>query len=80
MVQRQTYRLKEQNREKRNKPRHLWSINVQQSRQEYKIGEKIVSSMAKGCTSIIPLIYKSNWNHKQKTTINIQAKVKAPQT
>ena len=32
----------EQNREPRNKPRHLWSINLQQGRQEYTI-EKTVS-------------------------------------
>ena len=30
----------EQNREPRNKARHLWSINLQQRRQEYKIGKR----------------------------------------
>ena len=31
----------EQNREPRNKPRHLWSINLQQRRQEYKMGKSL---------------------------------------
>ena len=30
----------EQNREPRNKPIHLWSINLQQSRQEYTMGKR----------------------------------------
>ena len=30
----------EQNRERRNKPTHLWSINLQQSRQEHTIKRK----------------------------------------
>jgi len=33
----------EQNREPRNKPRHIRSINLQQRRREYKMGEKTVS-------------------------------------
>lgn len=33
----------EQNREPRNKPRHLQSINLQQRRQEYKIGKSLFS-------------------------------------
>ena len=37
---RQTDRPVEQNREPRNKPRHLWSINLQQRRQEYKMGKR----------------------------------------
>ena len=36
-IPKQTYRPMEQNREPRNKPRHLWSINLWQRRQEYKI-------------------------------------------
>ena len=36
----QTHRSMEQNRELRNKPRHLWSINLQQSRQEYTMRER----------------------------------------
>ena len=35
----------EQNREPRNKLSHLWSINLWQKRQEYKNGEKTVSSI-----------------------------------
>ena len=34
----------EQNAEPRNKPRNLRSINLQQRRQEYKMGEKTVFS------------------------------------
>ena len=32
LVQKQTYRPTEQNREPKNKPRHLWPINFQQRR------------------------------------------------
>ena len=35
----------EQNRDHRNKPMHLWSINLQQRRQEYN-EEKTVSSVS----------------------------------
>ena len=35
LAQKQTYRLVEHNREHRNKSTHLWSINLQQRRQEY---------------------------------------------
>ena len=38
LVQKQTYGPVEQNREPRNKPRHLQSINLQQRKQEYKKG------------------------------------------
>ena len=37
----------EQNREPRNKPRHLWSTNLQQKRKEYKMGKK--QSLHKQC-------------------------------
>ena len=40
LVPKQTDRPVEQNREPRNKPRHLWSINLQQRRQEYKMGKR----------------------------------------
>ena len=40
LVPKQTYRPMEQNREPRNKPRHLWSINLRQRRQEYKMGKR----------------------------------------
>ena len=33
MVQKQTYGIMEQGREPRNKPKHLWSINLCQRRQ-----------------------------------------------
>ena len=40
LVPKQTYRPREQNREPRNKPRLLRSINLQQRRQEYKMGKR----------------------------------------
>ena len=40
LKQKQTYGSMEQKRESRNKPRHLWSINLQQRRQEYKTGKR----------------------------------------
>ena len=43
LVPKQTYRPMEQKREPRNKPRHLQSINLQQRRQEYKIGKSLFS-------------------------------------
>ena len=43
----QTYRPVEQNIEPRNKPRHLWSINLQQRRQEYKMGNDSLFSAGK---------------------------------
>ena len=39
-VPKQTYRPMEQNREPRNKPRHVWSINLQQRSHEQKKWEK----------------------------------------
>ena len=44
LAQKQTYRSMEQNREPRNKPTHLWSINLQQRRQEYTVEKRQVSS------------------------------------
>ena len=44
LVPKQTYRPMEQNREPRNKPWHLWSINLWQGRQEHKIGKRKVYS------------------------------------
>ena len=40
LVPKQTDRPMEQNRESRNKPKHLWEINLWQRSQEYKIGER----------------------------------------
>ena len=39
----QTYRSMEQNREPRSKPRHLWSVSIQQRRQEYKMEKSLFS-------------------------------------
>ena len=41
LVPKRTYRPMEQNRETRNKPRHLGSINPQQRREEYKMGKSL---------------------------------------
>ena len=35
----------EQSKEPRNKPTHMWSINLQLRSQEYTMGERIVSSI-----------------------------------
>ena len=40
LVPKQTDRPMEQNREPRNKPRHLWSINLWQRKQELKMGKR----------------------------------------
>ena len=39
-VQKQTYRLMEENRKSGNKPRYLQSINLQERRQVYKIWKR----------------------------------------
>ena len=44
LVPKQTDRPMEQNREPRNKPRQLQLINLQERRQEYKMGKKTVFS------------------------------------
>ena len=41
--QKQTYGLMEQNREPRNKPTYLWSINFGQRRPEYSMGKSLFS-------------------------------------
>ena len=46
LEQKQTYRLMEQNGEPRNTPRYLWSINLQQRRQDYKMGKSLFNSGA----------------------------------
>ena len=46
LVQKQTYRPMEQNRELKNKPRHLGSINLEQRKQEYKMRKKKTVSSA----------------------------------
>ena len=43
LVQKQTCRSMEQNREPKNIPTHPWSINVQQRRQGYKVGKRVSS-------------------------------------
>jgi len=40
LAQKQTHRSVEQDREPRNKPMHLWSINLQQWRQEYTMEKR----------------------------------------
>ena len=40
MTQKQKYRSMDQNRELRSKPTHLWSINLQQRRQDYTMEER----------------------------------------
>ena len=40
LAQKQTYGPMEQHREHQNKPTHLWSINLQQRRQEYTVEKR----------------------------------------
>ena len=40
LAQKQTCRLMEQNREPRNKPTHLWLVNLQQRREEYTMEKR----------------------------------------
>ena len=47
----QTHRSAEQNREPRNKPVHIWSVNLQPSSQEYPIGGLV----AKSCPTLATL-------------------------
>jgi len=44
LAQKQTRRSMEQNRKPRNEPITIWSINLLQSRKEYPMGKKTVSS------------------------------------
>ena len=48
LAQKQTYGSMEQNREPRNKPTHLWSINLQQRRQEYTMEKRVSSASGVG--------------------------------
>ena len=40
LAQKQTHRSMEQTGDPRNKPTHLWSINLQQRRQEYTVEKR----------------------------------------
>ena len=57
LIQKQTYGSMEQNREPRNKPIHLWSINLQQRRQEYTMGKD--SLFSKWCGESQPHVNQS---------------------
>ena len=46
LAQKQTYRAMEQDREPRNKPMHLWSINLRQRRPEYTMEKRQNSSIS----------------------------------
>ena len=46
LAQKQKHRSMEQDREPQHKPTHLWSINLQQRKQEYTMEKKIVSSLS----------------------------------
>ena len=54
LVQNQKYRSMEQDIELRNKPTHLWSINLQQRKKRIYNGEKTVSSTS-GSGKIVQL-------------------------
>ena len=44
LAQKQTHKSMEQNRESRNGPIDVWPTNLQQTRKEYPMGKKTVSS------------------------------------
>ena len=46
LAQKQIYGSMEQTKEPKHKPRHPWSISLQQRKQEYKMGKKTVSSLS----------------------------------
>ena len=48
VAQKQTHISMEQNKEPRNKPTHLWSINLQQKRQEYTIEKSLFNARKTG--------------------------------
>ena len=45
----------EQNREPRNKSRHIQLINLQQKKQDYKMGKRIFSAGDAGKTGQVPV-------------------------
>ena len=60
LVPKQTDRPMEQNRELRNKPRHLWPINLWQRRQEHKMGKtQVFSASIAGKTG---QLHANQWN------------------
>ena len=68
LARKQTYGSMEQKRELRKKPTHLQSINVQQRRQEYKIGKRqslqqVVLAELDSCIHI-PHIHHTHTYHK----------------
>ena len=52
LAQKQTYRSMEKHREPRNKPTHLWSINLRQRRQEYTMEKRQLISSISGAGKI----------------------------
>ena len=48
LAQKQTHRSTEQDRKPRNKPTVIWSVNVQQKRQEYATRKKSLLQMVLG--------------------------------
>ena len=62
----------EQNREPRNKPTHLWSINLQQTRQEHTIKKKTIVSTSGagkvGQSHANQWIYNTSSHHTKKQT------------
>ena len=48
LAQKQTHRSMEQNKEPRNKPKYIWSINLQQRRWKYAVGKDSLSVSGAG--------------------------------
>ena len=62
MAQKQTRLSVEWNRELREKPMHLWSVNLQQKRKEYTTGMKTVS--------LITGVRKTAYLHAEKMKLD----------
>ena len=74
LVLKQTYRPMEQKGEPRNKPRHLWSIHLWQSRQGHKMGKRqsfqqVVLAKVDSCMQINETGTHPHTMHKNKLTM-----------
>ena len=83
VVPKQTYRPMEQNREPRNKPRHLWSFNPWQRRQEHKMGKRqffqqVLLGNLDSCMQVNETGTHPHTMHKNKLKMAERLKYKTP--
>ena len=81
LVPKQTDRPMEQNRESRNKPKHLWEINLWQRSQEYKMGERqsfqqVLLGNLDSCMQISETRTHSHTRHQNKPKMDEKHKYK----